>query len=82
MIEFYPQVKFAHVLCVVLSGTLFAVRGLLLLSRPNCANHPVLRYLSYAIDTSLLTAALMLVTMLHQYPFVQSWLTIKVMLLD
>ncbi|HWK50172.1 MAG TPA: SirB2 family protein, partial [Steroidobacter sp.] len=29
----------------------------------------------------LLTAALMLATMLHQYPFVHGWLTVKVLLL-
>ena len=40
-----------------------------------------LRYLSYTIDTVLLTAALMLATMLHQYPFVHGWLTVKVLLL-
>ena len=40
-----------------------------------------LRYLSYTIDTVLLTAALMLATMLHQYPFVHGWLTAKVLLL-
>jgi uncharacterized membrane protein SirB2 len=40
-----------------------------------------LRYLSYTIDTVLLTAALMLATMLRQYPFVQPWLTVKVLLL-
>ena len=44
-------------------------------------NHAALRGLSYAIDTTLLTAALMLVTILHQYPFVQAWLTAKVLLL-
>jgi uncharacterized membrane protein SirB2 len=40
-----------------------------------------LRYLSYTIDTILLTAALMLATILHQYPFVHGWLTVKVVLL-
>lgn len=81
MIEFYTQIKFVHVLCVILSGTLFAVRGILMLARSRYVNHPLLRYLSYAIDTSLLTAALMLVSILHQYPFVQNWLTAKVLLL-
>jgi uncharacterized membrane protein SirB2 len=38
------------------------------------------RYLSYSIDTVLLTSALMLMTVLHQFPFVNSWLTVKVML--
>lgn len=81
MIEFYPQIKFVHVAAVILSGSLFALRGLLMLARSRWTNHPALRYLSYAIDTTLLTAALMLVTILQHYPFVQSWLTAKVVLL-
>ena len=81
MIEFYPQIKFVHVLSVILSGSLFALRGLMMLSGSRLTNHAALRYLSYAIDTTLLTAALMLVTILHQYPFVQAWLTVKVLLL-
>jgi uncharacterized membrane protein SirB2 len=81
MIEFYPQIKFAHVLCVMLSGSLFALRGMMMLAGSRLANHAALRYLSYAIDTTLLTAALMLVAILHQYPFVQAWLTVKVLLL-
>ena len=40
-----------------------------------------LRYLTYTVDTVLLTAALMLATLLHQYPFVHAWLTVKVLLL-
>ena len=81
MIEFYPQIKFVHVAAVILSGSLFALRGSLMLARSRLTNHAALRFLSYAIDTILLTAALMLVTILHQYPFVQAWLTVKVLLL-
>ena len=81
MLEFYPQIRFVHVLCVILSGSLFCVRGVLMLAGSRLANHAVARYLSYAIDTTLLTAALMLITILHQYPFVQAWLTVKVLLL-
>ena len=81
MIEFYPQIKFVHVLCVILSGSLFALRGMMMLAGSRLANHAALRYLSYAIDSALLTAALMLITILHQYPFVQVWLTVKVLLL-
>jgi len=81
VIEFYPQIKFVHVLCVILSGSLFALRGAMMLADSRLTNHAALRYLSYAIDTTLLTAALMLITILHQYPFVQAWLTVKVFLL-
>ena len=66
MIEFYPEIKAVHVGAVIASGSLFAVRGSLMLARSQLANHAALRYLSYAIDTTLLTAALMLVTILHQ----------------
>lgn len=81
MIVFYSQIKLVHILCVILSGSLFAVRGLLVLSGSARGNYALLRYLSYAIDTTLLTAALMLTVILHQYPFVQPWLTVKVLLL-
>ncbi|MDR3387297.1 MAG: SirB2 family protein [Rudaea sp.] len=81
MIEFYAQIKFVHVAAVVASGSLFMLRGLLMLAGSRFANHAALRYLSYTIDTTLLTAALMLVMILHQYPFMQTWLTVKVLLL-
>lgn len=81
MIELYPQIKFVHVLAVVLSGSLFMLRGILMLAKSRWTQHPLLRGLSYAIDTTLLTAALMLVAILHQYPFVHAWLTAKVLLL-
>ena len=81
MIKFYPQILFIHILCVVLSGSLFSVRGLLMLMHSRYTNHMVLRRLSQVIDTTLLVAALFLISMLHQYPFVQSWLTVKVVLL-
>lgn len=81
MIEFYHEIKLVHVGAVIASGSLFATRGALMLARSPLANHAAVRYLSYAIDCTLLTAALMLVSMLHQYPFVQGWLTAKVFLL-
>ena len=81
MLEFYPAIRLFHISCVLLSGSLFLVRGCLMLGGSACANHGLLRWLSYAIDSALLTAALMLVTLLHQYPFQQAWLTVKVLLL-
>jgi uncharacterized membrane protein SirB2 len=66
---------------VILSGSLFALRGSMMLAGWRAANHVAMRYLSYAIDTTLLAAALLLVSILHQYPFVQAWLTVKVLAL-
>ena len=66
---------------VIASGGLFALRGAGVLAGARWPMFAPLRYLSYTIDTVLLTAALMLATLLHQYPFVHAWLTVKVMLL-
>ena len=45
------------------------------------ANHRLLRYTSYVIDTTLLMAAILLTLILHQYPFTDAWLTTKLLLL-
>ncbi len=81
MIQFYPHFKHLHMLAVVLSGLLFLIRGVgvQLNARWPMAN-PV-RFTSYGIDTVLLLSAISLAVMLGQYPFVQSWLTVKVLLL-
>jgi uncharacterized membrane protein SirB2 len=81
MIEFYPQIKAVHIAAVIESGCLFFLRGAALQFGAQWTMAAPLRYLSYSIDTVLLTAALMLATILHQYPFVHGWLTAKVLLL-
>lgn len=81
MIELYPQIKSIHIAAVMASGLLFFLRGASLHAGMTWGMAAPVRYLSYAIDTTLLTAALMLATMLHQYPFVHGWLTAKVLLL-
>jgi uncharacterized membrane protein SirB2 len=81
MIEFYPQIKWVHVATVIASGGLFFLRGALVLAgAERLAMRAPVRYLSYAIDSVLLTAAVMLATILHQYPLVHGWLTLKVAL--
>lgn len=81
MIEFYPQIKLVHVAAVLMSGGLFAIRAGATLFQQQWAMAAPVRYLSYSIDTVLLTAALMLMTVLHQFPGVNSWLTVKVALI-
>ena len=79
--EFYTEIKFVHIAAVLTSGGLFALRGLLFGLGQSWVMAAPVRYLVYAVDTVLLTAALMLATMLHQYPFADAWLTVKVLLL-
>ncbi len=77
MIEFYPQIRQVHVLAVILSGSLFALRGAFALAGARWPQAAPVRYLSYAIDTTLLTAALMLVTILPAAMFANGWLATK-----
>lgn len=82
MFEFYPQIKAVHILFVVLSGALFALRGTFVLAgRSGVAQWAPVRYLSYTIDTTLLTAALMLLSILPGAMFANGWLATKLVLL-
>jgi len=77
----YAEIRSIHIGCVALSGTLFTLRGLLRIADFALANHRLLRVSSYIIDTTLLASAILLTLILRQYPFVESWLTAKVLLL-
>ena len=78
MIEFYPQIKGVHVLAILCSGALFALRGSGLLLGMRWPMAAVVRYLSYTIDTVLLTGAMMLLTILPAGMFANGWLTVKI----
>lgn len=81
MLEFYPEIRLIHIIAVLTSGALFVLRGLGLLLGADWPRAVPVKYLSYAIDTVLLIAAMMLMTMLSQFPFAQHWLTMKVVML-
>ena len=82
MIEFYAQIKWLHIAMVLCSGSLFALRGLLVQTgRTGWAMAAPVRCLSYAIDTTLLTAAMMLLTILPGTVFANGWLALKLTLL-
>jgi uncharacterized membrane protein SirB2 len=81
MAEWYLGLRQAHIGFALLSVSIFTLRGLLMLANSARVHSAWLRYPSYTVDTLLLTAALMLTTVIHQYPFQASWLTMKVGLL-
>lgn len=78
---YYNDFKWLHIGCVLASGSLFSLRGSLMLCGSRFANHVAVARLSYVIDTMLLAAAVLLTLIIHQYPFVQAWLTVKLLLL-
>jgi uncharacterized membrane protein SirB2 len=82
MIDAYPGIRQLHVVSAVASGGLFLVRGLAVqLRRPDWALAPAPRYLSYAVDTTLLAAALALVAILPASAFGNGWLAAKLAIL-
>jgi uncharacterized membrane protein SirB2 len=82
MLEFYPQIKLVHVAAVYTSGTLFLLRGLMVqVGHQDWALSAGLRYPSYAIDSVLLAAALLLLTILPGASYANGWLATKIVLL-
>ena len=81
LVAWFPQILAVHVGAVAVSGSLFALRGVARMAGWPVANHPVLRHFSYLNDTLLLTAAILLTLIVHQYPLRDAWLTVKVVLL-
>ena len=81
MIEFYPQIKQFHIIVALLSGSLFAVRGAFALTGARWPQALPVKWLSYTVDTALLTAAMMLLTILPWAMFANGWLLAKIALL-
>lgn len=79
MASYYFLIKSVHVWSVTLSIALFVLRGGLMLAESPWRAAGVLRWLPHVVDTVLLTSALMLTGIVHQYPFANGWLTAKVL---
>lgn len=77
----YLAIKYLHMTCAALSGLLFFARGMLMLADSPLLNRRPLKILPHVIDTVLLASALTMVVWSAQYPFVQNWLTAKVLAL-
>lgn len=75
----YSLVKYVHVTAVVLSLTGFFLRGMLMIRGVPLINARWVKVLPHINDTVLLVAALSLVVMSGQYPFVVGWITAKVL---
>ncbi|MGH8110779.1 MAG: SirB2 family protein [Rhodanobacteraceae bacterium] len=81
MAAWFLQILWIHIGCVIASGSLFFSRGCMVLAGMPAANHIALRRISVVIDSLFLAAGIALTLIIHQYPFVQAWLTVKVVLL-
>jgi uncharacterized membrane protein SirB2 len=77
----YFAIRDVHITCVILSISLFVLRGGLQLAGVDWRRWKPLRFLPHIVDTVLLGSAIWLACLLHQYPFVNTWLTAKFMAL-
>ena len=78
MMTFYPAIKHLHMAVALTSGGLFVLRGAGLLLGQRWPKYAAMRYISYSVDTVLLTAALFLLTLLPAALFANGWLVVKV----
>jgi uncharacterized membrane protein SirB2 len=81
MSSYYFELRALHIACAVVSIILFVVRHVLNLRRVNWRGSRALTIGPHVVDTLLLLSAIALTITIHQYPFVNAWLTVKVVAL-
>lgn len=77
----YLTIKSLHMHCAAISISLFALRGSLQLAGVDWRRWRVLRVAPHLVDSVLLAAAIWLAAWLQQIPFVQGWITAKLLAL-
>ena len=73
--------KYVHISSVVLSLIFFITRGIWMMQDSGLLKNKWVRILAASIDTILLASAIILAINIRQYPFVDNWLTAKVLAL-
>lgn len=81
IIDNYSFIKVVHITCVVLSGSLFVLRGIWVIQESGNLARRWVRTAPHIIDTFLLLSAILLAIGLQQYPVTHGWLTAKVVAL-
>ncbi len=76
--SWYATIKFVHIACVTLSITGFVARFVLMQKKSALVTRRWVRIVPHVNDTLLLAAAIALMAMSGQYPFVDAWLSAKV----
>lgn len=77
----YLLVKHLHMGMAYLSISLFILRSSLSVAESPLLQHKLVKILPHLIDTFLLLFAILLMITIKQYPFVDSWLTAKLIAL-
>ena len=75
----YLTLKHLHITCVIISGLGFFLRGVGAMLDSPLIRQRWVRTVPHVVDTVLLASAISMAVLTAQYPFVQSWLTAKVL---
>lgn len=73
--------KTIHLTCAILSISGFLVRGYWMLTGSPLLQARVTKILPHLVDTILLVSAVWMTIIIQQFPFVNAWLTAKLMAL-
>ncbi len=79
MIELYPEIRSTHIFTIAISGLWMALRGLGLLAGMQWPRHILAWALEWVILASLVTAGVLMVTLLPREVFANHWLTVKLL---
>lgn len=71
------MIKFIHVTAVIISISLFVLRGIWMMSDSGLLQRRWVRIVPHVNDTLLLLSGIWLAISIQQYPFVHHWLTAK-----
>ena len=81
MYLYYLEIKTLHITCVFLSLGLFVLRHVLNVRGVDWRKFRALRIMPHVVDTLLLGSGITLAFIVHEYPFKDAWLTVKVLAL-
>lgn len=77
----YAMLKHLHISCAAISYALFLLRGVWMLRESPIMRQRWVKVVPHATDTLLLASAIALAWTIGQYPFVDGWLTAKIITL-
>lgn len=77
----YAAARDTHISLAILSVSFFVMRGALMISASPLLATRFFRVAPHALDAALFASALVLAAVVHQYPFVHAWLTVKIVAL-
>lgn len=78
MMSDYLVLKYVHVSCVIISYTLFLLRGIWMLNVSPWLQQRWVKIAPHVNDTILLLSAITLAVITHRNPFIETWLAAKI----